>query len=159
VRAGLFTDPFYSPGSDFIAIGNTFIGDLIFREMAGEDIGPRVDRYNQMYLQLFGAFLQLFDGQYPIMGNAQAMTAKIVWDNASYWAVSALLFFNRKYIDLAFMDRISTLFRRFVLLHSRMQMLFRQWDAAEQFPAVASPLSWRPMALCWASASGRVKPR
>lgn len=131
-EAGLFTDPFYSPGSDFIGIGNTFITDLVFRDLDGEDISLRVDRYNQIFLDLFGAFLQLFDGQYPIMGNAQAMTAKIVWDNASYWGFNALLFFNRKYVDLAFMARISVLFRRFQVLHHRMQAFVRQWDDMDQ---------------------------
>ena len=35
-EAGLFLDPFYSPGSDFIAIGNTYIVDLIARDSRGE---------------------------------------------------------------------------------------------------------------------------
>jgi flavin-dependent dehydrogenase len=131
-EAGLFTDPFYSPGSDFIAMGNTFITDLVLRDLDGEDISTRVGRFNHTYLQLFEAFLQIFDGQYPLMGNAQVMTAKIVWDNSTYWAVSALLFFNRKYIDLAFMERISPLFRRFLLIHRRMQAFLRQWDEAER---------------------------
>ena len=34
-EAGLFTDPFYSPGSDFIAMGNDYIVDLIRRERSG----------------------------------------------------------------------------------------------------------------------------
>ena len=33
-EAGRFLDPFYSPGSDFIAIGNTFITELIARDRA-----------------------------------------------------------------------------------------------------------------------------
>ena len=37
-EAGVFTDPFYSPGSDFIAMGNDFITDLITRDLRGEDI-------------------------------------------------------------------------------------------------------------------------
>src|SRR5690606_37522174 len=35
-EAGVFLDPFYSPGSDFIAIANTYICDLIARDAAGE---------------------------------------------------------------------------------------------------------------------------
>jgi flavin-dependent dehydrogenase len=131
-EAGLFTDPFYSPGSDFIAMGNTFIADLVLRDLDGEDISVRAARYNHTFLQLFEAFLQIFDGQYPIMGNAQVMTAKIVWDNSTYWGFSALLFFNRKYTDLAFMESISPLFRRFLLIHRRMQAFLRQWDLADQ---------------------------
>ena len=31
-KPGVFTDPFYSPGSDFIAIGNDYVTDLIVRD-------------------------------------------------------------------------------------------------------------------------------
>ena len=37
-EAGLFLDPFYSPGSDFIAIANTYICDLIARDRAGQPL-------------------------------------------------------------------------------------------------------------------------
>ena len=45
-RPGPFLDPFYSPGSDFIAIANTLITDLVTRDLDGEDVtrarrGPR----------------------------------------------------------------------------------------------------------------------
>ena len=33
-EAGVFTDPFYSPGSDFIAMGNDYVTDLIVRDAA-----------------------------------------------------------------------------------------------------------------------------
>ena len=101
-EAGLFTDPFYSPGSDFIAMGNDFVVDLIRRERAGEDVSARVEQHNTMYLRLYDAFLRVYEGQYPIMGNAQVMTAKVAWDNACYWAITALLFFQRKYTQPEF---------------------------------------------------------
>ena len=40
-EAGLFTDPFYSPGSDFIAIGNDCTTDLIQRTAGRGCLGPR----------------------------------------------------------------------------------------------------------------------
>ncbi len=80
-EAGVFTDPFYSPGSDFIAMGNECIADLIARDVRGEDVSARVESFNQTYLRLFDAFIRLYEGQYPIMGNAQVMMAKITWDN------------------------------------------------------------------------------
>jgi flavin-dependent dehydrogenase len=131
-EAGLFTDPFYSPGSDFIALGNTFVTDLVLRDAAGEDVSTRADRFNDDYLTLFDAFLRLFEGQYPLMGNAQVMSAKVVWDNASYWGFIALLFFHDKYTDLAFMDAIAPLFRRYILLHRRMQAFLRRWDEVDR---------------------------
>ena len=129
-EAGAFTDPFYSPGSDFIGIGNDFITELILRDSAGEDITSTAERFNATYLRLFDAFLRLYEGQYPIMGNAQVMTAKVAWDNACYWAISALLFFQRRYRSPEFMASIEPLMRRFVVLHARMQSLLREWDGA-----------------------------
>ena len=120
-EAGVFTDPFYSPGSDFIAMGNDYITDLIVRERRGEDIAARAEAFNTIYLRLFDGFIRLYDGQYPLMGNAQVMTAKAAWDNACYWAVPALLFFQRRLTEPAFMASIEPLMRRFFVLHARMQ--------------------------------------
>jgi len=126
-ECGVFTDPFYSPGSDFIAIGNDFITDLVNRDLRGEDISVRAEAFNTSHLRLFEAFLKLYDGQYPLMGNAQVMTAKVSWDNATYWSVTALLFFERRLTDLAFMASIEPLLRRFFVLHARMQQFFNAW--------------------------------
>ena len=127
-EAGVFTDPFYSPGSDFIAIGNDYVTDLIARDAAGEAIVQRAESFNTMYLRLFEGFIRLYDGQYRIMGNAQAMIAKVSWDNACYWAITALLFFQRRYSRPEFMQTIEPLMRRFFVLHARMQAFFREWD-------------------------------
>jgi flavin-dependent dehydrogenase len=127
-EAGVFTDPFYSPGSDFIGMSNTFITDLIIRERGGEDIADRLERHNTLYLQLFEAFLRVYTNQYPIMGNAQVMTLKAAWDNGSYWAIPALLFFQKRLIDPAFMASIETLMKRYFVLHARMQQLLHDWN-------------------------------
>jgi len=131
-EAGVFTDPFYSPGSDFIAMGNECIADLITRDVRGEDVSARVESFNQTYLRLFDAFIRLYEGQYPIMGNAQVMTAKVTWDNGCYWAITALLFFQRRYRQPEFMASIEPLMRRFFVMHARMQAFFRAWDHADQ---------------------------
>jgi len=131
-EAGVFTDPFYSPGSDFIAMGNECIADLITREIGGEDISARVESFNQTYLRLFDAFIRLYEGQYPIMGNAQVMTAKVTWDNGCYWGITALLFFQRRYRRPEFIASIEPLMRRFFVLHARMQSFFQAWDRADR---------------------------
>jgi flavin-dependent dehydrogenase len=130
-EAGVFTDPFYSPGSDFIAIGNDCAADLITRAAHGEDVSARAEAFNTNYLRLFDAVLRLYDGQYPLMGNAQVMTAKAAWDNACYWAISGLLYFQRRYRRPEFMASIDPLMRRFFVLHARMQQLLRAWDEAD----------------------------
>jgi flavin-dependent dehydrogenase len=131
-EAGLFTDPFYSPGSDFIAIGNDYTADLIERERAGEDVERRVEQYNTTYLRLYEAFLRLYEGQYSIMGNAQVMTAKVAWDNACYWAITALLFFQRRYRRPEFIASLEDLMRRFFVLHARMQQFLKVWSGIDR---------------------------
>ena len=130
-EAGVFTDPFYSPGSDFIAIGNECAADLIARVARGEDVCERAEAFNTAYLRLFDAFLRLYNGQYPLMGNAQVMTAKAAWDNACYWGITGLLYFQRRYRRPEFMLSIEPLMRRFFVLHARMQQFFNAWDLSD----------------------------
>jgi flavin-dependent dehydrogenase len=127
-EAGVFTDPFYSPGSDFIGMSNSFITDLISRAHRGEDVNGRLERFNTTYLQLFEAFLRVYTNQYPIMGNAQVMTMKAAWDNGSYWAIPALLFFQNRLVDPDFMSSIDPLMKRYFVLHARIQMLLHEWN-------------------------------
>ena len=131
-ESGVFTDPFYSPGSDFIAIGNDYAADLIVRSARGEDVRARAESYNTTHLRLFDAFLRLYEGQYPLMGNAQVMTAKAAWDNACYWAITALLYFQRRYRDPEFIASVEPMMRRFFVLHARMQQFFHAWDLADR---------------------------
>jgi flavin-dependent dehydrogenase len=130
-EAGPFTDPFYSPGSDFIAIGNDLTTELIVRDRHGLPIDEHARYFSRMYLRVFDAFLRLYSGQYPLMGHAQVMTAKVAWDNACYWGVSAPLYFQRKYRDLAYMRSLEPLLYRFFLVHARMQRRLRDWYEAE----------------------------
>ena len=79
------------------------------RDLAGEDATARARRSTPTYLRLFDAFMRLYDGQYRMMGNAQVMTAKVAWDNACYWCVTALLYFQRRFTQPEFMRSIDPL--------------------------------------------------
>lgn len=127
-EAGVFIDPFYSPGSDFIALGNTFISDLVVRDLEGEEIYERLEQYNQFYLNTFEAFIPAYEGQYTFMGNAQVMVVKVAWDFAIYWAFIGMVFFHRKYCDLEFMASMADIADRFARLSSRVQQFFREWS-------------------------------
>jgi len=136
-EAGPFTDPFYSPGSDFIAMGNEFAANLIACELAGADIVQRTALFDSTYLRLYDAFLRLYENQYPMMGHAEAMTAKIAWDNACYWSITALIFYQGRLADPAFLASIEPLMRRFFVLHARMQVFLRTWS--ETAPSTCAP--------------------
>jgi flavin-dependent dehydrogenase len=126
--AGVFTDPFYSPGSDFIAMSNTFITDLILRDLAGEKIDQRANDYNRVYLNTYESFLTIYQDQYPLMGNAQVMAAKIVWDFAIYWGFLALQFLGGRLCDLELLERAGSTLQRVNHLNARMQSFFKEWD-------------------------------
>ena len=133
-EAGVFTDPFYSLGSDLIAISNIFITNLIVRELAGENIAPHVEFCNHFYLDLiFDMMFSQFQNQYAAMGNPQLMIAKVVWDFAIYWSICALLIFHPQHLcDLDFMLSIEEDLRRWQALQTKMQTFFREWHTQEQ---------------------------
>ncbi len=131
-EAGVFTDPLYSQGGDFIAISNSLLTDLITRELAGENIRERAEDYNRLYLGITQALLAIYELQYSIMGNAQVMTAKIIWDTAYYWASMGFLFFHQKFYSLGEEPELAANFNNFARLNRRVQAFFREWAALEQ---------------------------
>jgi hypothetical protein len=128
--AGPFLDPFYSPGSDFIALGNTFITDIISRDFADEDVSAISEFYNHTFLDVFRGALSIYDHQYPIWGNPQVMTCKLTWDYSYYWGVFALLFFNEKFTDFGFLFGAAERIGEIQMLSANMQKFFRDWDRA-----------------------------
>jgi flavin-dependent dehydrogenase len=136
-EACAFLDPFYSPGSDYIAMGNTMATSLIMGDLAGGAIGELVPAYNGLYFALFASNLTLFENQYPLYGNALVMSLKIVWDWAYYWSVSAAIFCHGRLCDLAVLLRIRRSLKRAIRLNGDVQALLRRWSEAGN-PAVGA---------------------
>ncbi len=130
-ESGPFLDPFYSPGTDFISMNNTWLSDLILRDLAGEDIAVRAKVYEQTHLSLFESWTHIYQHKYQLMGSTQIMVVKIFWDWAVYWSVLALLFTNNAFTDLKLLKELFAsekgLGRKFTKLHVQMQNFFVQW--------------------------------
>ncbi len=124
-EAGVFLDPFYSPGSDFIAISNDFISALINTDLQRKSIVMAAAIYNQQYLALFHAFMPVYQDQYALMGHAGIMTHKVLWDYAVYWGMIGLLYFNKKYTDISFMQSIGDTMHKLTELNIRVQQILR----------------------------------
>ncbi len=129
--AGPFPDPFYSPGSDFIAYANGFITAMVKQDLAGEDVTEMAISYNNMYLNLYRTYMLLYQDQYPMMSNAQVYTAKIVWDFGIYWGTTGLLYFQKKLHDLAFMGKALPVLLQAFQLNEQVQRVFREWHAVD----------------------------
>ena len=108
--AGVFLDPLYSSGNDFIAINNSLIADLIIRQQQGEEIDASLSHHHNLFRKLFLAFSQIYEDQYPILGNARIMSIKILWDFSLYWGGVALLFIHNKICDQQFMADADSFF-------------------------------------------------
>ncbi|MEP7169076.1 MAG: NAD(P)/FAD-dependent oxidoreductase [Bacteroidota bacterium] len=130
-EAGAFLDPFYSPGSDFISLANTWLSDLILRDLNGEDITVRAHVYEQAHLAHLQNWIPIYQNKYLLMGNTQIMVMKIFWDWAIYWAVPCVLFTNKAFTDLKLLKQLfastDSLGRKFGQLNKVMQDFFQAW--------------------------------
>lgn len=124
-EAGLFLDPFYSPGMDFIAYANTFIADLIRRESEGEPIATRQLLYQQTYLSIYESSLHLYQNQYNGFGNFRLMSLKTVWDYAYYWGVLGLLFFQKSITDMDLLTSRRDSLASIRKIHQELQQYFQ----------------------------------
>ncbi|MBJ7575700.1 FAD-dependent oxidoreductase [Luteimonas sp. MC1828] len=126
-EAGLFLDPFYSPGSDFIAISNTYVCELIDRDLAGESVAMHASIYQQLYFSFYENTLSLYQDQYPVFGHPVVMPLKVLWDYAYYWSLLAPLFFGKRQADLPLLTRLRPAFNTGRALNLGMQALLRDW--------------------------------
>lgn len=102
-EAAAFTDPFYSPGSDFIALDNDFITDLISRDHAGEprpQIADRSATYDEFMQFRFQATLLLYRDLYPVLGSFELLKLKWDFDIACYYNLWAAPFWHDQHLDL-----------------------------------------------------------
>jgi hypothetical protein len=127
-EAGVFLDPFYSPGSDFIAMSNTLICELIERDLRGRPIAALARAYDEFYLEFFRNSVRVYENQYPLFGNQEVMTAKVVWDYAVYWTFPAFLFIQGRLTEPSTLSRIRPATSRIGRLNAQMQAFFRQWN-------------------------------
>ena len=128
-EAGLFLDPFYSPGSDFIAIANTYIAELVSKDLAGEPFAPYASVYEQLYVSFYESTLAMYLDQYPLFGDATLMSLKVVWDYTYYWGVLAPLFFGGRIAHLPTLSRLRDELAQAKALNVAMQRLLRDWGA------------------------------
>ena len=148
-EAGVFLDPFYSPGSDFIALSNTYIAEMVRLDFAGQPTGPYADLFQQLYFSFYENTLTLYQDQYPIFGHPVVMPIKVLWDYAYYWALLAPLFFSGRQARLPILARLRPLFDEGRQLNIAMQALMRDWGLRDRSPALDGAHAYDQYALPW----------
>jgi hypothetical protein len=138
--AGVFIDPLYSPGSDFIAIQNTFITDVISRDLAGQRFIGRCEAYNYVYEKLSEGFLTSYLGQYPLFGDSRVMPLKVIWDYTLYWGFLAFVGIQQRFCDFESLSQIQDATTRIYARSAEMQDLLRRAHATTRAPIPAGML-------------------
>ena len=143
-EAGVFLDPFYSPGSDFIALANTYICELVEADGRGQPVGGAATLYQQLYMSFYENTLSLYQDQYRLFGDSQVMPLKVIWDYTFYWALLAPLYFAGYQARLPVLGALRAQFTASGALNRAMQALLRDWGARNAAGAASlQPLDGR----------------
>jgi len=131
-EAGPFLDPFYSPGTDFIAIANTYICRLVALDRVGQPLAPYARLYERLFFSFYESTLTLYRHQYPLFGNAEVLPIKVIWDYAYYWGVLCQLVFQQRLGDAALFADMARELETAQALNERMQQFFGRWHVLSQ---------------------------
>ncbi|MDO9420790.1 MAG: NAD(P)/FAD-dependent oxidoreductase [Herminiimonas sp.] len=131
-EAGLFLDPFYSPGSDFIAIGNTYITELIAHDRNKAPVAMYADFYQQIFFSMYETTLSVYVDQYALFGDPEVLPHKVSWDYAYYWGIMCPLFIQNRLVDVSTMGRLHKPLMQVQKINIAMQNFFRAWGKVSQ---------------------------
>ncbi len=126
-EAGIFSDPFYSPGSDMIAITNTLTGNLIREDIDGQLSNEKVQQLNDFILKtMFPDQLSYYIEGYHTFGNTQISSAKFLWDTLYYWRVYAHAFMTGVFEDFQKLSTFEKHVEKFSKQNVSMQKEFKR---------------------------------
>jgi flavin-dependent dehydrogenase len=106
-EAATAADPLYSPGSDFIALENDFLGDLITRDLGGEraeELAERIRLYDAFMKFRHEAAMLLYTGLYDTLGCYELSCIKWYFDIGFYYNLWASEYMRDQHLDLAHIE-------------------------------------------------------
>ena len=101
-EAATAADPLYSPGTDFIALENDMLSDLIARDFGGDsaaEIAERTMLYNEFLQFRQEATLLLYRRQYSTFGSFELTRLKWELDIASYFNLWVTAYMSDQHLD------------------------------------------------------------
>lgn len=125
-EAGVFLDPLYSYGLDFLALSNCITVEMIERDLRNELTEADAREFNNFYLTLTENLVQLYNGSYHIFDKPGIVLAKLYWDTGFYWGFFAPLSFFEIYKKPELLSKLDFM-RNTLALNLRMQQLFKDW--------------------------------
>ena len=105
-ESAVFTDPFYSPGSDFIALENDFLTNLIRREEEGASVQHLQNLLNlsNAYMHFrYEANMYLYRDLYALFGSYELLKLKFQLDLPLYYHIWLSEFMQDLHLDEKFL--------------------------------------------------------
>jgi hypothetical protein len=135
--AGRFTDPLYSPGSDFISLHNTLIVDAILtndRALLDRKCGA----FETLMQALYNSMLPTFSVSYDALGDQEAFALKYTWELSVYFSFFVFPFINDLSTDLGFLPMYLGRFARLGTINKALQSMisgYFQWKKTQSCTA------------------------
>ena len=128
-EAGVFVDPLYSPGTDFIALSNSLAVELIREDRrSGSVDSNRVAMFNAMHLGWCDELNRALSGNTKIFPEPDVLGAKLWCDYYFYWTYQAPFFFRRGFaLPAGELDAFEKLRARYSQLNRWAQSLLEAW--------------------------------
>lgn len=129
-ESAFYTDALYSPGGDFIAVGNTIITKMVEADYISDRtrLSILVKFGEQLLNGLFDHYMEIYRGSYQLMGKPGVMMQKVAWDTAVYFAYNVLLFRNGSFCEPNFHRVIGKENARLKSLQHQMTSHFKTYD-------------------------------
>lgn len=129
-EAGAFTDPLYSPGTDYIALANTFTSELIrVKQDTPEKLLTRTQELNAQYRALVNGSIGVYRESASVYGHPEAMATKVFWDNHVYWSFPCQFYQQDIYrLSGKDLEPFTHLGARFVELSGYIQLVLKFWS-------------------------------
>ena len=131
-EAGVFPDPFYSPGTDLIGFGNSLVTQMIQQDLQNQLTEKMITDANRFLLGYSDGLRDNIHNIYSCFDKELVLGIKVIWDTLAGWAFSAPLMFNSIFLDGEKRGKIRKGSGRFFLLAHRMQQLFLDWSKMSQ---------------------------
>jgi hypothetical protein len=126
-EAGVFADPFYSPGMWQIALSNSIAASMIRADRTSGLAAADVDAMNETYVQVNDELTRSIQSTFEYADRPAVAAAKLLWDFATGWALTGALVINDGLIDPAKRPAGLHADPRFWHLSRVMRALLVQW--------------------------------
>lgn len=131
-ESAVFPDPFYSPGSDLIALSNTIACEMIRRNRNGRLADEHLAFFNDYFISYALLAQHNIQAGYGFMGEPLPATAKILWDISVGWTYNFTTFKNRTIRDIDAFNELQPFFQEQSRRAHLMLNLFKDWSELTQ---------------------------